>query len=144
MTTRDDELSELLDLLSDGLDIPEEAYDQARSKYTELGRWLGDDHVEHFQTNASIYPQGSMRLGTVVMPVDGTSEFDVDLVYRRELRKASTTQETLYAQLGEQLHAYLKSLEAGEEPIPSLGGRSAMLDTAVSRRIPHGCASGHP
>jgi hypothetical protein len=61
-----------------------------------------------------------MRLGTAVMPVDDNGEYDVDLVYRRELKKASTTQEALKEQLGEQLHAYVESLQAGGASIPSL------------------------
>jgi len=120
MNEKDDALSELLDLLSSGLDMPDAVYDQATSKYTELSRWLSKDHIQRFDTDASIYPQGSMRLGTIVMPVDETSGCDVDLVYLRELKKSSTTQERLKAQLGEQLRGYVESLKGSRETIPSL------------------------
>ena len=124
------DLSELLDLLSEELDIPEEKQAKAKREYDRLGKWLEADHVERYRANASIYPQGSTKLGTAVMPISTDSDYDVDLVYRREIGKTSTTQQNLMDQLGEQLAAFVAAShgEALETPSATPGRRCWTLE----------------
>ncbi|TAM43569.1 MAG: nucleotidyltransferase [Gammaproteobacteria bacterium] len=68
----------LLHEIFQGLDLTETQLNTARDRYEAVGKWLagGDDPV---LKPASIYPQGSVALGTATRPIRG-NEFDVDLV----------------------------------------------------------------
>ncbi len=129
-TTKAERLSEILRYVGEELDIPEDVYTTARSRYSMLADWLKADHLERFSSDASIYHHGSLRLGTAVRPVKTDDEYDVDLVYRRDIKKESITQEKLKAELKEQLCDYLKYLEKQKESTPKLveGRRCWTLD----------------
>lgn len=129
-TTKAERLSEILRYVGEELDIPEDVYAAARRRYSMLADWLKADHLERFSSDAGIYHQGSLRLGTAVRPVKTDDEYDVDLVYRRDIKKRSTTQEKLKTKLKEQLRDYLKYLEKQKENIPELveGRRCWTLD----------------
>jgi hypothetical protein len=120
MSNHTDERGEILDLLASALDIPDEVHEAADAKYVSLSEWLRADHLDRFRTDASIYPQGSMRLGTAVMPINANGEYDVDVVYCRDLQKGATTQETLKEQLGQQLRAFLEDAKRDGLGVPSL------------------------
>ncbi len=124
------QLSNILGYIGEELDIPEEVYQEVRSKYMDLGDWLKEDHLEHYQSDAEIYPQGSLKLGTAVRPVKEGDEYDVDLVYRRDIQKESTTQEELKADLGNQLQRYIEHLTHSGNAVPKLvpGRRCWTLD----------------
>src|SRR4051794_13220136 len=77
-------------------DIPLAVYERAVARYDALGNWLSS-HWGNDPADGVIYPQGSMRLGTMVRPVTDGAEYDVDLVCRRDITKESTTQEELKA-----------------------------------------------
>lgn len=67
-----------LDRLCQELELPTSQYEEARERYESVGGWLaGSD--DRFLTVATVYPQGSIALGTTVKPLNQT-EFDVDLV----------------------------------------------------------------
>ena len=97
--------SPLLALLNGSLaelDIPTTAYEMAVGRYHHLGDWL----IVRGLGTPRVYPQGSFKLGTVVRPgVDG--EFDIDLVFWRDLARGSITQAELKAQAGALLTTYL-------------------------------------
>lgn len=124
------QLSNILGYIGEELDIPEDVYQEVRRKHMDLGDWLKEDHLEHNQSDAEIYPQGSLRLGTAVRPVKEENEYDVDLVYRRDIQKESTTQEELKRDLEEQLKRYLRYLADGGSEVPELvpGRRCWTLD----------------
>ena len=124
------QLAEILGYVGEELDIPEDVYQDIRRRYMDLGGWLKADHLEHYQSDAEIYPQGSLRLGTAVRPVKEEDEYDVDLVYRRDIQKESTTQEELKRDLEEQLKRYLRYLADGGSEVPELvpGRRCWTLD----------------
>lgn len=86
------------------LDISREEQERAISRYDDLRRFL----VENLSGRAdvNVYPQGSFRLGTVVRPADGAGDFDIDLVFWRDLARESVTQEELKSTAGELLVAY--------------------------------------
>jgi hypothetical protein len=97
-------LGSLLDHQASLLDLSIEEHDAAVRRYTHLAEWL----VEHDlgRADRDVYPQGSFRLGTVVKPADGGGDFDIDLVFRRDLDKASTTQDDLKSDTGAALIKY--------------------------------------
>ena len=54
-----------------------------------------------------VYPQGSVRLGTVVQPIACEGTLDVDMVCERDVMKESTTQKKLMAEVGDALKDYI-------------------------------------
>ena len=73
------QLGEILENLSDELDVTPSQYEDAERKYKAVGEWLATPGSLLADFRPEIYPQGSIRLGTAVKPVEG-NEFDVDLV----------------------------------------------------------------
>ncbi len=124
------QLAEILNHVAKVLNIPNKIFQQARRRYTDLNVWLKADHIERFQSDAGIYPQGSILLGTFVHPINPEDDFDVDLVYRRDIRKQSTSKKTLKKELGNQLHCYVEHLRHAGEEAPKLheGQRCWTLD----------------
>lgn len=114
------QMAEILGLVAEHLDIPDDIFQLARKRYTELGVWLKADHLERYQSDAGIYPQGSIRLGTSVRPVRMEDDYDVDLVYRRDIQKESTTQENLQKDVGDQLRRYIQYLSRAGQAVPTL------------------------
>lgn len=121
--TKDAQLGRLLSLIAEDLDIPTELYAEMVRKYDHLGEWIRNDNEERFRTNSEIYPQGSVRLGTAIRPVNDDSGYDVDLVYRRDLSKTGVTQEQLVRETGKQLERYIEHRRSEGKDIPELERR---------------------
>jgi hypothetical protein len=68
----------LLELACQKLDITPAERTMADERYTSVGQWLADPSHAYL-TNATIYTQGSIRIGTAIRPI-GRNEFDVDLM----------------------------------------------------------------
>ncbi|MCR4441248.1 MAG: nucleotidyltransferase [Peptococcaceae bacterium] len=96
-------ISDILTRVSSALDIPDYVYEDATIKYEDVGAWLGDDSSELKKYSPEIYPQGSFRLGTVVRPINGEDEYDIDLVCTLNLAKEQTTQDNLKTIVGNRL-----------------------------------------
>ena len=120
LDTRTGQIGAILGFLADELDVPENLYAEMVRKYEHLSSWIKEDNAERFHTDSEIYPQGSTKLGTMIRPVKKDCEYDVDLVYRRELLKKSVTQEELVEQTGEQLKRYIADLRKEGEDVPDL------------------------
>lgn len=90
------------------LDIPESAYEKAEARYKDLGEWFDRDESECSSFSPHIYPQGSFRLGTVVRPLHGRAEYDLDLGCRLRtgITKYTHTQKQLKALVGSDLEDY--------------------------------------
>lgn len=115
------QLDEILKLVLNELDIPEELLEEAESRYKELAEWLKNDSETRYKSNALLYPQGSMLLGTTVRPVKAGDDYDFDFVYRRDIKKESITQADLKKQVGDQLKEFIKHLEKNNvKEIPTL------------------------
>jgi hypothetical protein len=103
--TRADQLDELLGLSIAAIDIPAIIRARAVARYEEV--------AHHFDVlspgSGSIYPQGSIRLGTVVAPITPGGEYDLDLVYCRDVEKTSITQAELKEEAGNALRSYVMS-----------------------------------
>lgn len=119
-------LDELLGLSIADFDVPREVYERAVDRYEALGRWLADYWNDH-PTGGVVYPQGSIRLGTMVRPIAEGADYDVDLVCRRDMAKTSTTQQLLKADVGAGVAAYVATGPDGN-PCQSEGKRCWTLD----------------
>jgi hypothetical protein len=124
------QLGDLLNLLAVELDVPGELDAQFTRKYDELAEWLRSDANGRFHCGGVIYPQGSRRLGTMVRPVDPSDDYDIDLVYRRDLKRTGLTQEELKTSVGEQLRRFCAYLSVAGIEVPKLveGRRCWTLD----------------
>ena len=101
------------------LDIPPALYREAVNKYRSVAQFLGAGD-EFDDADLLIYPQGSFRLGTVVLPTQG-GDYDIDLVFRVAMAKEATTQAALKELAGQRLAEYV----AWTAGVPTLkeGGR---------------------
>jgi len=103
LPTKTDQLSEIFSHLGAALDIPPELYELAVKRYSEVGRHLGRPQSRLAAFAPEIYPQGSLRLGTIIAPVVPGCEYDVDLVCHMNLVKTSVTQRELKDMVGQEL-----------------------------------------
>jgi hypothetical protein len=115
-----DQLSSIFSRIADELDIPEALRDEMIAKYDDLCEWLKGDNKARYDTDSDVYPQGSVRLGTVVKPIDEAGEYDVDLVYLRRRSKSGITQEELVEQEGQQLSDYIADRKRRNLDVPTL------------------------
>jgi hypothetical protein len=100
--TMEDMLSILLNGAVEVLDVSPELQGVAVGNYEEVGSWL----ASNCDFRIRVYPQGSFRLGTVVRPVGGHGEYDIDLVCVLDIAKESISQAALKEYVGSLLFAY--------------------------------------
>ena len=110
--TRQQQLDQLLEAAIASIDIPDHLHELAVGRYEQLGRWLSH-RAWRRGLAVDMYPQGSFRLGTVVRPVSGDDQYDIDMVYLRDAERDSITQAELKADLGEDLRAYVQGQPDG-------------------------------
>jgi Second Messenger Oligonucleotide or Dinucleotide Synthetase domain len=109
---RSDLIDQLLESSIASVDLPSDIRRRAERRYREVGETL----VQHYgagEIDGLIFPQGSFVLGTVVQPIRGRGEFDIDLVCRRDLAKSSTTQLELKQSVGDGLADYVATAPEG-------------------------------
>ena len=117
---RQQQLGTFLQYLAEALDVPENLRRDAKSKYDHIGKWVKEDSQRRFRTDSEVYPQGSVRLGTMIQPVKDEDDYDIDLVYRRNLVKEGVTQQGLKNQVGEQIRQYAEQLRTTGQEVPTL------------------------
>jgi len=108
-----DHLNQLLATSIAWLDISDEDYELAVSRYTAVG----DSLAEYWAGSAAggaVYPQGSMRLGTITRNIHRNDEIDIDLVARRDLVKTSITRAQLKEDVGTGLDLFIKAGPEGD------------------------------
>ncbi len=103
------QLDELLRLTVAALDIPAEIRAAAVAEYEGVAAWLRDSWPG---VAGEIYPQGSMRLGTIVTPVTDSCDYDLDLVCRLWLTKDVSKRE-LKRIVGAALRDYIATRAPG-------------------------------
>jgi hypothetical protein len=118
-------LEELLGTSIAEFDIPDAVYLRAIARYQGLADWLSAS--DRRDVTGSIYTQGSIRLGTVVAPIDPSDDYDLDLVYRRDVEKEAITKEELKETAGLAIAGYLETGPEGE-PRLSEGKRCWTLE----------------
>lgn len=107
-------MDDLLWRICEELQLSPTRYQQAVDRYEAVCRWLEAEASVVAQYRPSMYPQGSMRIGTTVMPF-GRDEYDLDFVC--EFNVSSSTFESplqLLKLVGarlEQNDAYARLLE---------------------------------
>ena len=105
-------LDEMLGTGISQLDITPSERDLAVIRYTEVARSL----AEHWNTDpydGLVYPQGSMRLGTITRNYHRDDEIDIDLVARRDQPKQSISQDELKTDTGLALEKFVLSEPEG-------------------------------
>ena len=119
-TTASAQLNDLLEQVAKSLDIPDDLHEEAVKKYEEVGHWLEEKDKENGRREPHVYPQGSFSLGTVTRPISEKDEYAIDLVYERDIRKESTSQEKLKEEAGEHLSSFVEHLEDSHREAPNL------------------------
>lgn len=97
-----DEFKDILETLGESLDITQTQYDNLTKSYKAVGEFLQNDPV--FEPYKPIVtPQGSLRLGTIIQPINPDDDLDVDLVYRLTEKNPKWTQKDLKDKVGARL-----------------------------------------
>lgn len=117
LTNHANTLDELLQTGIQSLDITTDEHALAVSRYQGVARSLAEYWGESPQ-DGEVYPQGSMRLGTVTRNIHRNDEIDIDLVALRDMPKTATTQAGLKADTGTGLTHFVNSRPEG---LPTLG-----------------------
>ena len=130
--TSKNQLSEFLTQIAIALDIPEEMRGEVELEYQQLCDFLEEQDADANRKEPKIYPQGSFRLGLATRPITDTDEYDIDLVYERDLQKTSISRKQLKAEAGAHLAAYVKHLKDIGQDVPELeqGDRCWTLEHA--------------
>ena len=107
----------IIEELAASLDIPDSAYEKAEVRYKDLGAHFEGCDAKCAPFSPHIYPQGSFRLGTVVRPLNGECEYDLDLGcrVRNGITKGSHTQQQLKTLVGIDLESYRKARQIEEK-----------------------------
>jgi hypothetical protein len=96
------QLGNILEKLAESLDLTESQYKLATERYKAVGEWLSSDDSELSVFNPKIKPQGSIRTGTPVRPINENDEFDVDTTCYLE-QSLPSCQKTLKSMVGKRL-----------------------------------------
>ena len=97
-----EELDEILVALCESLDITQTQFDNLSRSYNAVGDYLKNDpQFERF--NPIVTPQGSLRLGTIIQPINVDDDLDVDLVFRLSEKNPTWTQKDLKDKVGTRL-----------------------------------------
>lgn len=116
------ELDDVLGLGISSLDITPAENRQLITRYVTVGQYLS----RHWHTDPadwSIYPQGSVRLGTITRNTHRNDEIDIDLVAERQVDKRQTTQAQLKTDTGVALQAFVASRPEGSPTLDEPGKR---------------------
>ncbi|MBU0769680.1 MAG: nucleotidyltransferase [Proteobacteria bacterium] len=118
MTTREQKRL-LLENMTVQLELPESAYERAKDRYDDIGKWLGRDESLCRGNDPHIFPQGSFRLGTAIRPLNEAETYDLDLACNLQagITKTSHTQESLKKLVGHEIETYrvAKGIKAAKE-----------------------------
>lgn len=104
----DQAASKIASDIAEGLEVPESAYEAAKTRYADLGEWLHDkSKAKCAHYSPEVFPQGSFRLGTVVRPLGG-DDYDLDLscVLGSGITRGTHSQKQLKEMLGDDLRDY--------------------------------------
>lgn len=97
-----EEFEKIILALGETLDISETQYNALVQSYNAVGKFLqGDQELGSYDPLVS--PQGSLRLGTIIQPVNEGDDMDVDLVFRLNDKHPEWTQKTLKDKVGARL-----------------------------------------
>tara|TARA_R110002073_G_scaffold293194_1_gene458713 strand:+ start:12353 stop:13882 length:1530 start_codon:yes stop_codon:yes gene_type:complete len=96
------DLDDVLNKITEVLDITDYQYEEAIKRYKAVGEFLGDcPRISEY--DPEVFPQGSFRLGTVVRPLLEGEEYDIDLVCQLKATHIDFTQKELKNLIGDRL-----------------------------------------
>lgn len=116
------ELDEVLGLGIRSLDITAAENRLLVTRYLSVGQFLSG-HWHSDPADWEIYPQGSMRLGTVTRNIHRNDEIDIDLVAERQVDKTQTSQAQLKQDTGVALTGFVGSQPEGNPVLDEPGKR---------------------
>ncbi|MDD9791741.1 nucleotidyltransferase [Priestia megaterium] len=101
----------ILKTLIENLDLPDSAYEKAKKRYEDLGRWFDREECQLKSNDVHIFPQGSFMLGTATRPINPDEEYDLDLAckLRDGISKKTHTQQFIKDIIGLELELYRKA-----------------------------------
>lgn len=94
--------TQFFDRLADEITLPESVYDRATEHYEAVGKWLEGDRSRLRPYKVTVYPQGSIALGTAIRPLRG-GEHDVDAVCLLARPPSYISQQDLKRMVGDRL-----------------------------------------
>lgn len=97
--------------LTEQFKLPDSKYESAVERYENVAKWLNDSEDPIFK-DATIYVQGSVKLGTTVKPYK-KSEYDIDLIVH--LPNVNETYEStdIHKSIGDRLRVKYKDKVSG-------------------------------
>jgi len=106
------QLLEIIEKISENLNITKKQHEDIVDRYEAVGRWLADDSSILAPFKPHVVPQGSFLLGTMIKPVNEGDEIDFDLVCLLTLMDQGWTQAMLKKIVGDRLkmHAIYKAM----------------------------------
>lgn len=111
-----EEFKDILESLGESLDITQTQFDNLAKSYKAVGDYLQND-PEFESYKPIVTPQGSLRLGTIIQPINPNDDLDVDLVYRLSDKNPAWTQKDIKEKVGARLKGsdrYASMLEKKE------------------------------
>lgn len=106
MTNKIKNHTQLLEAFLKTIDISHSNYEKAEGRYISMGQWLEGNNSGIGQYRPDIYPQGSFALGTVVRPISGKDDYDLDLVCELSISKNPINQHDLKKIVGNAVKGY--------------------------------------
>lgn len=100
-----DSYNELLTSIVESLDITDTQFNNLIKSYKTVGDYLADDETLK-SYHPIVSPQGSLRLGTIIQPINKEDDLDVDLVFRLIKKNPHWTQYHLKNIVGNRLKAH--------------------------------------
>lgn len=97
-----EEFEKIILALGETLDITETQYNALVQSYGAVGKYLQND-PELSAYAPLVSPQGSLRLGTIIQPINEGDDMDVDLVFRLNDKDPKWTPKTLKDKVGVRL-----------------------------------------
>ena len=102
-TEQSTQLSELLEVLGETLEISETQYDAAVKSYQAVGNWLSKDDSLIAPYKPEIYPQGSFLIGTAIKTINDQDDLDIDLICLVKGKHPDWTPYVFKQKVGDQL-----------------------------------------
>ena len=110
----------ILEKMLEQLELPMTAYEKARTRYEDLGKWFSREDSLVKGLDPHIFVQGSFRLGTANRPLEENEPYDLDLSCK--LKDGVTTvthsQKDLKNLIGKELEAYRQRRGIQKPPEP--------------------------
>ena len=107
------QLDDLLDKIAEGIQLDPTRKQRMESAYNAVNDWLNSDEGFFKKHPFEVYPQGSVRIGTTIKPLD-RDEFDLDTVVHISGDWRKFTPQEIYSQLKRRIFEHTKYKEMAE------------------------------